>query len=171
MEGHSKNEFEIRLALDDDFETIFSIYRQGMENSFSIEEFNMNELTVKFRQNFSSRHGICNFWVAVDFSKNILGWQSLIQSSNNPFRENLYAESSTYIAKDNRFKGVGKALLAHAVSEAEKSHLHYLIGFVTVDNAASVKIVKETGWIGLGVIPPNSKSSNKFPQMLFVRPL
>ncbi|MBX3255395.1 MAG: hypothetical protein KF862_14735 [Chitinophagaceae bacterium] len=93
---------------------------EGIENSFDAEQFNKKELKQKFKENFQDRKGIFNFWVAIDADSNILGWQSLIKVSTHPFKENTYAESSTYITKNTRFKGLRKMLLDYVMKEAEK---------------------------------------------------
>ena len=162
---------QIRLATENDFETIFSIWLDGINNSFEYNEVDEDNLKEKFTSNFNQRQGIFNFWVAMDTENNILGWQSLIKTSNNPFRQNTYAESSTYISKSNRFKGVGKMLLDYVMKEAEMSSLEYVIGFVSITNEAARKITKETGWIEVGQIPASKKRNNTFEKTFLVRPV
>lgn len=162
---------QIRLAADNDLESIYSIWLDGISNSFEYNEFDNDNPKEKFTSNFNERQGIFNFWIAVDTENNILGWQSLIKMSNNPFRQNAHAESSTYISKSNRFKGVGKALLEFVMIEAEKSELEYVFGFVAVENEAANKITHETGWLHIGRIPPSKKGKNKILKSLLVRPV
>ena len=162
---------EIRLANETDFESIFSIWLDGISNSFEYKEIDKDNIKEKFASNFYQRQGIFNFWVAVDIQNNIRGWQSLIRTSNNPFRQNTYAESSTYISKSNRFKGVGKRLLDYVMLEAEKSDLEYVIGFVSIRNEAAIKITKETGWIVVGKIPLSKNQNDIFEKTLLIRPV
>lgn len=161
----------IRLALDEDFETIYAIWLDGIENSFDKKAIDEQAVRQKFRSNFQERQGIFNYWLAVDGEQNILGWQSLIRYSNNPFRQDTYAESSTYIAKHTRTQGIGKLLLEHMLKEAEKSKLEYVIGFVSLTNAAARKITEETGWMEVGIIPPPKKGDYIFPKSFLVRPV
>lgn len=170
MNNSAKN-VAIRLALDNDFESIYQIWLEGIENSFDAKRFDQNELKQKFKDNFEKREGIFNYWVATDFESNILGWQSLIKFSNNPFRQNTYAESSTYITKNTRFKGLGKMLLDYVMQEAEKSSLEYVIGFVSLSNDAARKITEETGWVKVGIMPNSKKGENKFLKSFLVRPV
>jgi phosphinothricin acetyltransferase len=162
---------KIRLAVDDDFEAIFAIWLEGISNSFDTKQFDKEHLKTKFLSNFSQRQGIFNFWVAVDSAGVIWGWQSLIKNSNNPFRENAWAESSTYISKNNRLKGLGTQLLDYAIKEAEKSSLEYVFGFVATTNDAAKKITQETGWIEVGQIPPSKKNEHAISKMFLVRPV
>lgn len=161
----------IRLAFDNDFESIYQIWLEGIENSFDFAQIDETEIKGKFKDNFQDRNGIFNFWVATDVDNKILGWQSLVKYSNNPFRQNTYAESSTYITRNTRFKGVGKVLLDYVMKEAEKSTLEYVIGFVSLTNDAARKITEETGWIEVGEIPKSKKGKNKFPKSFLVRPV
>lgn len=162
--------FTIRLAEDADFDRIYEIWTEGVENSFDVRQFDEVDLKEKFRQNFNDRQGIFNFWIAVGPEDTILGWQSLIRVSNNPFRQHTMAESSTYVSKNNRFKNLGKILLDHVLQEAENSSLEYVIGFVALNNEAAKKITRETGWIELGAMPL-SKSNKELPKSFLVRPV
>lgn len=161
----------IRLAIDKDFERIYQIWLEGVDNSFDTKQFSEKELKEKFFDNFQSRKGIFNFWVAIDSQNNILGWQSLIKVSNNPFRQNSFAESSTYISKNTRFKGIGKQLLDYVMKAAENSSLEYVIGFIALQNEAAKKITQETGWIEVGLMPSSKKGFNKITKYFLVRPV
>jgi len=160
----------IRLANDADFDAIFLIWLDGIENSFDKNTFDEAVLKEKFNLNFNNREGIFNFWVAI-LGNEIIGWQSLIKTSYNPFRENTYAESSTYIKRNCRFKGLGQLLIAYVMKEAENSQLEYVIGFISVSNLAARKITKETGWVEVGEVPPSLKGSNNYPKILLMKPV
>jgi len=162
---------EIRLAKDRDFDEIYQIWLEGISNSFDESAFKMEQIRKKFASNFFNRKGIFNFWLAVDETEKILGWQSLIRVSNNPFREHAFAESSTYISKSNRLKGVGRLLLKHVMAEAEKSELEYIIGFVALSNEAAKKITSETGWHVIGQMPDSKKGNNKIRKSILIRPV
>lgn len=171
MVTETAQNIKIRLAQDEDFEQILSIWFEGIGNSFNIENAHIEIVKEKFTSNFFQRQGIFNFWVAVDKREKILGWQSLIKCFYNPFRQNTYAESSTYIAKSTRFKGLGKLLLDFVMKEAEKSELEYVIGFVALKNEVAKKITMETGWIEVGKIPSSKKYENEFPKSFLIRPV
>jgi len=160
----------IRLANDEDFATIYEIWLDGIENSFNPNSIDGETLHQRFKRNFQARQGIFNYWI-VEADRRLLGWQSLIKSAHNPFREDNWAESSTYIAKDNRVKGIGEALIKHAIREAEKSQLEYIVGYVAVDNIGARKITQRNGWIEVGEIPPSKKYKNGKRKLLLIRPV
>lgn len=140
---------KVRLATDDDFKNIFSIWLDGIENSFDASRIDTSSLRQRFQRNFSQRSGIFNFWVAVDENQNIVGWQCLIKPSNNPLREDISAESSTYIASNCRYTGTGQMLLAHVIKEAENTDLEYIIAFVATTNSAAEKSLMKQGGLRL----------------------
>ena len=161
----------IRLATDDDLNRIFEIWLQGTGDVFTGDD--LKNAKRKFESNFYCRNGIFNFWVAEDKSGVIQGWQSLLPCSNNPLRHNKMAESSTYLSEEFKFKGIGKLLLHTAISEAEKSDLEYIIGYVSENNSASLKLTQEAGWNRLGLLPASQKtkgSPNKFIMVKVVKP-
>ena len=170
MEIATKQNIKIRLAEDRDFEQILSIWLEGIGNSFDEANFDMEMVKGKFKANFFKRQGIFNFWVAVDENDTVLGWQCLTKCLSHPFKETVYAESSTYIAKNIRYEGLGKLLIGLVMREAEKSELEYVIGFVGVNNKAARRITAQTGYIEVGIVPPSKKDNNKFQKIFMVRP-
>ena len=163
------NKLTIRLANNEDFESLFTIWLQGVANSFDTSKYDTNYLKDKLLSTFNKRNGIFNFWVAVDDEGDIQGWQALNKTSYNPFREYKQAESSTYVKIDTRFKGLGKLLLDYVLKEAEKSELHYVIGYVSTSNKAAKRITEETGWLELGIIPKSKKDPLGFDKYFLVR--
>lgn len=172
MQTKSSNEnIQIRLAKDQDFTSIFSIWLEGLKSSFDYVEINNENLRKKFEDNFVARQGIFNYWVATDNDDNIVGWQSLLKVLTHPFKEDTFAESSTYISKNNHYKGVGKLLLSNAINEASASELEYIIGFVAINNEAAKKICRETGWQEIGILPLGRKYNLNKQKIIFIRTL
>ena len=166
-----EQEFQIRLASEDDFEDIFSIWLSGIENSFDTSSVDIPNLKTKFHKNFIKRSGIFNYWVAIDKEQKILGWQSLNKTTVNPLKEDFYAESSTYIHVDARKLGLGDFLIDFVMKEAERSQLLYVTALVTITNAIIRKIAANKGWIEMGEFPPSTKADNKYPKLFIVRPV
>lgn len=154
----------IRLAEDYDFDAIYAIWQEGIHSSSNI---NMEEMRAKFHENFALRNGIYNYWVAANIDGEILGWQSLIKFSNNPLRENLHAESSTYIAKNARALGLGYLLVEHVIKEAEKTKLECIFAFIAKTNQAAAKIGKDLGFLEVGQLP--SLKENSIPKIFIAK--
>lgn len=158
------------LAAESDFEAIYQIWLEGIDNSFDKNAVAPDILWERFLANFNFRSGIFNYWVA-ELNGRILGWQSLVRGSYNPFRMGTTAESSTYIAKSCRLKGMGEALIAHVMAEAEIRQLEYVFAFVAVENVPARKITRNTGWIEVGEMPSPLKNKNAMPKLFMVRPV
>lgn len=163
-------DINIRLAMDNDFDIIYQIWLDGIDNSFDRTKVERNVLLNKFKDNFDKRSDVFNYWIA-ECDGVVLGWQSLIKASSNPFREEFTAESSTYIAKECRLKGVGETLISYVMKEAENSHLEYIIGYVAVENIAARKITQRTGWTEVGEIPCSLKNKNNKRKLFLIRPV
>ncbi|PZF71775.1 GNAT family N-acetyltransferase [Taibaiella soli] len=171
MKAFVESKIKINLARDCDFERIFSIWLDGIGNSFDDRELSIETLKERFWTNFSQRKGIFNFWVAIDEQEQILGWQSLIRVSNNPFLYDKHAESSTYISRSNRQDGIGERLLDFVIKEAEKSELEYVVGYISVKNDSALKIIERTGWQVVGQMPASLKGKSKIEKYFIVRPV
>ena len=160
----------IRLANDNDFEQIFEIWLSGIQNSFDTTDIEHNLLKEKFKRNFSQRQGIFNYWVAIIDDK-IIGWQSLSKMTNNPLKDNIYAEYRLYVHKSNRKSSLGRFLVNHIFLEAKKSKLEFLVAYISYSNEAIRQLSLKTGWHEIGIIPQSLKSNNKFSKLITIKPV
>lgn len=161
----------IQLARDEDFEDIFEIWLQGINESFHTENIDINLIKKSFHNNFLKRRGIFNYWVALNLDNKILGWQSLNKTTANPLKEEYFAESSTYIDKNVRNSDIGSLLLDHVFREAEKSQLHYIIAFIAEKNHPVRKIASNLGCTEIGKLPYSKKIENNINKLLVIKAL
>ena len=153
------NKFEsflIRTATISDAKRVEEIWRVGASDSLGFETDLPNFLSY-FRDCILDTSDIFKFWVAVDSSNRVIGWQSLRPCETNPIMRTMISVASTYVDPDSRIKGIGKALLVHAAKYADESALHFLTACVLANNTAILKIVLSTGWIEAGIIPKSLK--------------
>lgn len=61
-------------------------------------------------------------------------------------------ESSVYVRSDARGRGVGDALLARLIDEAERRGVHTLIGGIDAQNAISIRLHQKHGFAHAGTI-------------------
>lgn len=133
---------------------------QGTYFSFFKEEF--PDTGMALRPNLSIRHEIQNehnfkFWGCFIMDK-LVGWQSLLPCQSAPMVWHKHAEASTYIKPDNRYQGVGRTLLCHAIQHARlHSELAYIIGYASNGNPHVEKLVQEVGFQKIGPLPKSSK--------------
>jgi L-amino acid N-acyltransferase YncA len=93
-----------------------------------------------FAEKIASQTTEFKIWVAESVQSSILGWQSLLPTQNNPAIRPFVAESSTYVAVDNEYKGVGTAIMRHALKQAERSRLQRVVGFVLASNLPMLRL-------------------------------
>lgn len=165
-----RNIFTIRLANDEDFEEIFTIWLDGISFSFDLTFINQVEIKEKFKSNFYLRFGIFNYWLAISEASEITGWQSLNKCTTNPLKDNHFAESSTYIKKVFRKDGVGELLLNYVFKEAKKSPLKYITAYISSENKGVNILIEKVGFIKVGQLPDLNlpEGSSKF---FIVKPL
>ena len=93
----------ISHAISTDYQSIYEFWLEGIANSFSIENYNLEEVSKKFRRNFDERNSIFNFWVAVNDSGDIMGWQSPVSYTHlDVYKRQGYNYLLVYINK-NKF--------------------------------------------------------------------
>jgi L-amino acid N-acyltransferase YncA len=151
-------DFSIRKATLEDLDEIVAIWIEGQveaADSFVplVPEHTRDFYSIHLeRQN--DRFGI---WVAEkgigQGSRAILGWQALLPCRAHPSFEQHWAQSSTYISKVNRDRGVGRSLLSFVCKAAVQSGFSHIIGYVRADNLAPLIIIESLGWKRVGSIP------------------
>ena len=81
-----------------------------------------------------------------------VGWLSLLGFSDRPAC--IYAgEVAIYIARAWQGRGVGRALLEHALRSAPQWHIDRLMAFIWHDNQASVGLFRALGFAPWGALP------------------
>lgn len=82
----------------------------------------------------------------------VAGWSSL-----SPYKERyayrFTGEDSVYIAEQHRGRGLGKKLLAPLIESAREMGLHAMIGAITSDNEASIRLHAGFGFVEKGRLP------------------
>jgi L-amino acid N-acyltransferase YncA len=144
--------FRIRQAEARDAEHIARIWTHGSALSLGYMPDSADYASY-FAGKIASQTLEFKVWLAEATDGSILGWQALLPCRNNPVILHLMAESSTYVAREDTKKGVGLAVMRHALKEAEKSKLQYVIGFVLASNKPMLKIVYTLGWKEVGPLP------------------
>ena len=134
----------IRPALLPDFEAIYAIWLEGIAHSFAGFDYPA-DLHEQFHHNFAACRPPFGFWVAETDGK-VVGWQSLLPCTSNPMKRHLLAESSTYVASGKQTRGVGEALLRHALAQAGPMGLQFVFGYVLAGNERMAKLVQRCGF-------------------------
>ena len=91
-------------------------------------------------------------WVAEGEAGGILGWMSLRSFYGRP----AYAatvEIGIYTAPEAQGRGVGTALLRHALDSAGGLGIRTMLAFVFGHNAASIRLFERAGFARWGLLP------------------
>jgi L-amino acid N-acyltransferase len=101
---------------------------------------------------------------AVDTSGLLLGFASYGQFRARPAYK-YTVEHSVYVHRDQRRRGVGRALLKRLVELAVGQQLHVLVGGIDVSNAESIALHEQLGFRHAGTI---TQAGYKFGRWLDV---
>lgn len=91
-------------------------------------------------------------WVAEGSEPGVLGWLSLRSFYGRP----AYAatvEIGLYVAPAAQGRGLGAALLGHAVAAAPGLGIRTILAFVFAHNAPSVRLFEKKGFARWGLLP------------------
>src|SRR5262249_35744251 len=139
----------IRPASVEDLTEIVAIWSDG-QISQGEKPPDLDQAMSIFRKRLESQSGVYGTWVA-EIEAAIVGWQSLHPCKANPLHK--WAESSTYISKRSKGRGIGRKLLTFATEHAKSVGLPHVVGIIIAGNEPPIKIVESLGWQRVGSIP------------------
>jgi len=90
-------------------------------------------------------------WLAVEGAR-VLGWLSFQPFYGRP-AYHATAEVSVYVAPGAQRRGIGRALLTHALAEAPRLRLRTLLGFVFGHNTPSLALFECLGFERWALLP------------------
>ena len=142
----------IRLASPDDLPAIVRIYNDAVDERFATAD--LRPVTVGQRAAWFDAHDPATFPIHVfEEERSVLGWCSL--SAYRSGREAVLgtAEISYYVGRDARGRGVGTALVQHAVQAAPTLGKRVLFGILLERNLASIRLMETCGFEQWGRLP------------------
>jgi L-amino acid N-acyltransferase YncA len=142
----------IRIATEQDLPAINGIYNQAVEERSATAH--LHPVSLEDRQKWFADHDPRYFPVFVlEKGKVIQGWISL--GAYRKGRQALahVAEVSYYADRGERGKGVGSALLGHAIRIAPEFGFSVLIAILLDRNPASIALLEKYGFARWGRMP------------------
>ena len=142
----------IRVASESDLPAIVEIYNQAVEQRFATAD--LRPVTVDERREWFDAHEPSAYPIHVfQQDKAVVGWCSF--SSYRSGREALLgtAEISYYVDRGAQGRGVGSALVQHAVREAPRLGKRVLFGILLERNDASMRLMEKCGFELWGRLP------------------
>jgi phosphinothricin acetyltransferase len=142
----------IRSAQESDLPAIVAIYNQAVADRFATAD--LSPVTIDRRKQWFDEHEPSAFPIYVFEDDGVVrGWCSL--SCYRSGREALLgtAEISYYVASDSRGRGVGSALVQHAILEAPRLGKRVLFAILLERNRASIRLMEKCGFEVWGRLP------------------
>ena len=143
---------KIRHAQWSDLPRIVDIYNQAIQSQFATGD--LSEFTVKERQDWFLKFDKDNYPIYVaELDSKIVGYCTL--SPYRPGREAMarVAEISYYVDFALHQKGIGSALIHHALSDCKRIGKNTLLAILLDINTPSIKILEKFGFKRWGHFP------------------
>jgi len=154
---------KIRSATAHDAEAIATIYNEGIAERTSTFETEPRSLGDVRGWLDSERHPVL---VAPD-GESLAGWGRVAAYSPRAAYGGI-GEASVYVAAAHRGHGIGGALAAGLLAEAERAGYHKLIGKLFTDNEASLQLVRRLGFREVGVHMRHGRLHGRWRDVLLV---
>jgi len=139
----------IRPAVEKDVPAITVIYNDAILNTTAT--FDTEEKTLEDRifwlKNHDERHPV----IVAELQNVVVGWAALSKWSDRAAYDST-AETSLYVHKEYRKRGIGKELMEILVIEGQKAGLHTLIARITHGNEQSVYLHERLGFTVIGTL-------------------
>ncbi len=152
----------VRPARYEDLPRILDIYNHEVIHSTAT--YDTEPRTMEEQEKWYAHHGDMHPVIVAESEGRVLGWASL-----SPWAERAaYAssvEDSVYVAHDARRRGVGRVLLRALIDTARGRGYHAVLGRISADNEASMRLHAEEGFVTVGTL---KEVGIKFGRMLDV---
>lgn len=141
----------IRLAAAPDLPRIVEIYNAAIPTRRSTAD--LEPVSVRSRVAWFAIHDPARrpIWVA-EVAGVVVGWLSFSDYYGRP----AYAttvEVGLYLAPDAQGRGLGRALLGHAIAAAPELGVRSLLWITFADNAPSIALAERFGFARWGLLP------------------
>lgn len=145
------DQMNIRDARDVDLPAIVAIYNAAVATRISTAQ--LDPVTVEERKDWIKDHTPDRhpFWVA-ELDGEVAGWLTI-----KPFIPRCAysgtVELSVYVADRFRRRGVGRHLLAEAISRAPELEITAMVGLIFAHNELSLRLFAQLGFEKWGLLP------------------
>jgi L-amino acid N-acyltransferase YncA len=135
-----------------DLAAIVAIYNSTVASRMVTADTETVSLESKLPWFHAHKPGHRPLWVVENDQKQIVGWISFERFKERPAYF-ATAELSIYLHEDHRGKGLGKAILQHAIDSAPALGIKNLVGFIFSHNTPSLKLFRSLGFHDWGEFP------------------
>jgi L-amino acid N-acyltransferase YncA len=142
------SEITVRRAQDADVSAITAIYNQGIEDRVATLETELRTPDERRRwlSERSERHPV----LVAERDGQVVAWASLNRFNPRPAYDHV-ADFSIYVVREERGRGVGRALLARLIDEARRIGFHKMVLAAFPTNAGGMRLYEAMGFERVGV--------------------
>ena len=157
----------IRMATENDLQSMLDIYNEIIMNNTAIFQYDMH--TLQQRKEWFAQKKKENYPVFVAEQNNtVVGFSTFGQFRN--WQAYQYSvENSVYVKADCRGKGIGKLLLQPLIDVAKERQLHTIIAGIVADNEASIALHKQFGFVEVAHFKEVGYKFNKWLDLKFLQ--
>lgn len=159
---------ELRAALPRDAEAIAGIYNQGMADrgaTFEVQARTAADFVARIAD--AGRHPLL---VAEDADGRVLGWAGITEYRPRACYEGI-GETSIYLARDARGRGLGRALLEALIVVAGRHGYWKLLSRVFCFNTASRALCRACGFREVGTYEKHGRLDGRWIDVVIVERL
>lgn len=160
---------EIREATRDYATAIAQIYNQGIEDRSATLEVQLRtpEERAEWLAMRGSRHPVL---VAVDGAGTVVGWGSLNPFNPRPVYDHV-ADFSVYVAREQRGRGIGDALLSALEVRARGLGYHKMVLAAFPSNAPGMRLYERHGFQTVGLYHEQGMLDDRWVDVILMEKL
>ncbi len=139
----------IRQATEDDLPVIRDIYNDAVANTTAIWNETIVDLANRSAWLKTRRDAGYPVLTAVSDTGDVVGYASFGDwRAFDGYRHTV--EHSVYVHRDSRGGGIGRNLMVALIAEAERLGKHVMVAGIESENAASIRLHQQLGFIETG---------------------
>jgi phosphinothricin acetyltransferase len=141
----------IRIATENDLPQVVAIYNASIPGRMATAD--TDPVTIESRRTWFSEFDPVRrpLWVCESEGR-IAGWLSLRSFYGRP-AYHATVETGVYCAPETQRRGIGLALLQHAVAAAPALGIRTMLGFIFGHNEPSLRLFERCGFTRWGFLP------------------
>jgi L-amino acid N-acyltransferase YncA len=146
---HSVSSLAIRNARPADIEAITEIYNEAILTT--VATFDITPKCVSDRLEWLKSHDDRHPVIVCELNGKVVGWASLSKWSERSAYDDT-AETSFYVKKEFRGRGVGRKLKETIINEALRLKFHTLLAQIAEGSDASLHLNESLGFVKVGTL-------------------
>ncbi|HLZ55908.1 MAG TPA: arsinothricin resistance N-acetyltransferase ArsN1 family A [Ktedonosporobacter sp.] len=161
-----EQQMKIREATREDAASIAHIYNQGIEDRAATLETQLRtaEERTEWLAMRGTRHPVL---VAVDSSGAVAGWGSLNPFNPRPAYDHV-ADFSVYVAREQRGRGIGDALLGALEERARRLGYHKMVLAAFPTNAPGMRLYERHGFQTVGIYHEQGQLDDRWVDVIIM---